>query len=295
MVEESYDQGVVWPRGVRAAAAVTFDVDGESAVLAMDSAASRRMSVMSHQAYGPKVGVPRLLRLLERRSVRATFFVPGYTAERYPNVVRSIVDGGHEIGHHGYLHETVVGLSYEAERDILRRGCDVLENLTGSRPVGYRAPMWELNYRTPGLLSSEGFSYDSSLMDDDLPYVLAAGAGPDDAIVEVPIYWGLDDWGQYCYLPGISGTGMMSSPDSVTKMWISELEAVLNEKGCFVLVNHPFLSGRPARAAALERLIERMRSMEDLWVAPLCEIAQHVSALGLVSRWCGPLVESLDD
>ena len=95
---------VVWPDGHRAAAAFTFDVDAESCVLAHDPAASSRMSLMTHQSYGPRVGVPRLLRLLERQQVTATFFVPGFTADTYPDVVRQIVDAGHEIAHHGYLH-----------------------------------------------------------------------------------------------------------------------------------------------------------------------------------------------
>src|SRR3954471_13520223 len=90
--------GLTWPEGRRAAAAFTFDVDAESCVLAHDPTSAARMSLMSHQAYGPKVAVPRLLRVLERQDVRATFFVPGFTAECYPDPVRPIVDGGHEIG-----------------------------------------------------------------------------------------------------------------------------------------------------------------------------------------------------
>jgi hypothetical protein len=132
---------VVWPSGKRAAACFTFDVDAESAILNIDAAHADRMSVMSHQAYGPLVGVPRLLMMLARHGVRSTFFVPGYTAARYPDVVRTIVDGGHEVAHHGYLHEVLTGKTREEEGAILDRGSEALSALTGEAPVGYRAPM----------------------------------------------------------------------------------------------------------------------------------------------------------
>ena len=273
-----------WPSSVRAGASLTFDVDAESAVLAVSPAARHRMSVMSHQAYGPTVGVPRLLQLLARHELLATFFVPGFTAHRYPDVIRLIADQGHEIAHHGYMHETVVGLTEAMEGDILDRGCDALEQVIGSRPVGYRAPMWELNYRTPRLLADRGLLYDSSLMDDDKPYVLSVGRENSASIVEIPIHWGLDDWGQYCYLPELTGSGQIQSPDRVTHMWWLELQGLYDEAGCFVLVNHPFLSGRPARAAALDRLIEQMKSLEGLWIAPLRELASYTDGLGMQPR-----------
>jgi len=124
---------VNWPGGARAAAAFTFDVDAESCVLAHDPAASSRMSLMSHQAYGPRVGVPRLLRLLARQQVTATFFVPGFTADTYPDMVRQIRDGGHEIAHHGYLHEPMQGISAEAEAVYIDRGLEALDRLGCAR------------------------------------------------------------------------------------------------------------------------------------------------------------------
>ena len=97
--------------------------------------AARRLSVMSHQAYGALVGVPRILAILEHHGVRATFFVPGFTADRYPETVRSIVDGGHEIAHHGYLHESVSTLTPEREEEALLRGIESLERTSGRRPA----------------------------------------------------------------------------------------------------------------------------------------------------------------
>lgn len=272
---------VPWPGAAQSAASFSFDVDAESAMLAVDHGNANRMSAMSHQAYGPLVGVPRILKILARHEITSTFFVPGYTAVRYPDVVRSIVDEGHEIAHHGYLHEPMAGLSAEEEATILDRGIDALEKVTGLRPVGYRAPMWELNWHSPQLLSDRGFLYDSSLMDADHPYELAVGA---TSLVEIPIQWALDDWEQYCFVPDFSGTGLIESPAKVGEMWRLEFDAMRAERGCFVLTNHPFLTGRPSRAAALESLVAYACSLDDVWVTHLGAIAEHVRGLGLAPR-----------
>jgi len=276
--------GFRWPDGVRAAACFTFDVDAESAVLVEQPAAAGWLDVMSHQGYGPRTGVARILRILERRGVRATFFVPGYTAERWPAVVRAIRDAGHEIGHHGYLHEGARSATDAATEEArLLRGLDALDRVAGIRPVGYRAPMWELSYRLPALLARHGFAYDSGLMDADHPYRLAAGPGPDaPSIIELPAHWGLDDWEPYNYLPGITGSGVIASPAEVTARWALELDALVREGALFVLTNHPFVSGRASRAAALEAFIERAQAIDGLWIATAGEIAAHVATLDLV-------------
>lgn len=275
-------EAVAWPGDRRMAAAFTFDVDAESVALVADPSSADRMSVMTHQAYGPLTGVPRLLRMLDRLGVRSTFFVPGYTAVRHPGMVRDLVAAGHEIAHHGWLHEPLAGVSAEQEAAILDRGLRTLEEVAGVRPVGYRAPMWELTWASPGLLADRGFLYDSSLMDADHPYELVA----DDArsIVEIPIHWGLDDWEQYCFVPGLSESLPIETPAKATEAWRAEYEAMREDGGCFVLTGHPFLSGRPGRAAALERLIGEIAADSDTWVASLGEIATHVRSLRLSPR-----------
>lgn len=273
---------VPWPNGKRCAASFSFDVDAESAMLGVDPSHADRMSAISHQAYGPLTGVPRLLKILAKHGVQSTFFVPGYTAVRYPDVIRSIVDHGHEVAHHGYLHEPMRGLTEAQESAILDRGLEVLESVTRMRPVGYRAPMWELNWHSPKLLHDRQFLYDSSLMDADHPYELAVdGSG---SLVEIPIQWALDDWEQYCYIPEFSGSGLIESPTKAVELWRLEFDAIRAEGGCFVLTNHPFLSGRPSRAVALDGLIEYVCGQEDVWVASLGEIATHVRGLGLAAR-----------
>lgn len=266
--------GFAWPDGVRAAASFTFDVDAESCVLAHDPASADRMSLMSHQSYGPRVGVPRLLRVLERQQVRATFFVPGFTADTWPDTVRAIRDAGHEIAHHGYLHEPMQGISVELEAEYLDRGLEALDRLDVT-PVGYRAPWWELNWHSPDLLAARGFRYDSSLLDGDVPYRLATTNGP---LVEIPVDWTLDDWEQYAFYPGWTGSGVIESPRKVHEMWLLEAEAHHAEAGCFVLTNHPFISGRPSKAVALERLIADVKELDGMWVTTLAEIAEHAAS-----------------
>jgi peptidoglycan/xylan/chitin deacetylase (PgdA/CDA1 family) len=267
-----------WPAGKRAAACFTFDVDAESAILSAEPASADRRSVMSHQAYGPRTGVPRLLGVLERTGIKGTFFVPGYTAERWPDAIRGIRDAGHEIAHHGYLHESVAGLAPEAEEGVLLRGLAALDAVAGVRPTGWRAPMWESSWSSAGLLKAHGFRYDSSLMDRDEPYLLATAAGP---LVELPIHWSLDDWEAYVYLPDLSGSGVISSPADVLARWSLELEAMVDAGGLFNLTNHPFASGRPSRAAALEALIRLAQSIDGLWIATCDEIARWVETQSL--------------
>ncbi|WP_222710607.1 polysaccharide deacetylase family protein [Quadrisphaera setariae] len=285
-----------WPGGARAAASFTFDLDAESGLLWESSAVAARASVITHQSYGPLVGLPRLLDLLERHRVRSTFFVPGWTAERYPGAVRDVVAAGHEVGHHGYLHEQPSALTAEQEATALDRGLEALEAVAGVRPVGYRAPMWDASWRTASLLAERGFLYDSSLMDADTPYELAvpAGDGDDDgqptssSIVEVPIHWALDDWERYAYLPDLVGSGLIEAPAVARAVWEAELDGLRDAGGCWVLTCHPFLSGRPGRAMELGRLIERVVGMDDVWLAPLEDVARHVRSLGLPPRTLTP-------
>lgn len=277
---------VEWPSGSKAAAFIGFDIDAESAVLSLDAGHAARLSVMSHQAYGPVTGLPRILSMLERQGVHATFFCPGYTAIRYPNLVRQVMDAGHEIAHHGFMHESTQGMERDDEAAVLARGIEALERITGRRPRGYRAPMWEMSYETPGLLMEQGFLYDSSLMDCDVPYKLGDPMRRKECdLVEIPVSWSLDDWEQYAYLPDTFGSGVIEDPAKCFSMWNSELLESYNVGCCFSITAHPFLSGRLSRLAMLEKLIEVMKSLPGLWIATGEEIALHVSSLELGRRY----------
>ena len=159
-----------WHGGKAAVAVLSFDVDAESAILAAGRRYAEHAMVMTHQAFGPLVGVPRLLELLADYSLPATFFVPGLTADRYPATVERIAEAGHEIGHHSYSHRSAVDLSQREERADFERALEALGRL-GVEPAGHRAALWEASWRTAGLVAEHGLLYDSSLMDDDRPYV----------------------------------------------------------------------------------------------------------------------------
>jgi peptidoglycan-N-acetylglucosamine deacetylase len=264
-----------WPDGHRAALSLTFDVDAESAILAVDPVYAGRLSTMSHQAYGPKVGVPRILRMLERVGVRATFFVPGLTADLHPDTVEAILAAGHEVGHHGHSHVPYHRMSDDEQRRDLERAFESLELAGGVRPEGFRAPWWELTNSTPAILAEFGLAWDSSMMDDDRPYLLDTGDG---TLVELPVHWMLDDWEQYAFLPEPNIGAVIESPAKVLDLWGGELDALAGEGGLMIHTSHPFLSGRASRVATLERLVERARGLEGVWVAPLGEIAAHVRA-----------------
>jgi peptidoglycan/xylan/chitin deacetylase (PgdA/CDA1 family) len=242
-------------------AILSFDVDAESPILAEGRRWAESPTVMSHQAYGPRVAVPRLLGLLADYSLAATFFVPGWTADRYPETVERIAAAGQEIGHHGYSHHSPLALDEAGERADIERGLAALER-TGVRPQGYRTPSWEPSPRTFDLLVEYGFAYDSTLMDDDRPYLLETNAG---AIVELPPHWGLDDWNQFGYLPGpIGGPGTVHPPGNALALWQAELDGMRRHGGLFVLTMHPFLSGRPGRVEALRALIEHGLACGDV-------------------------------
>lgn len=270
-----------WPEGSSAAVAFTFDLDAESAILAVDTAYATRPSVMSHQAYGPLAGVPRLLGVLESRRVLATFFIPGFTAERYPEAVAAIVDSGHEVAHHGYLHRPPALLTPEEERYELERGLEALER-RGVRPVGYRAPWWDASHRTLDLIAEHGFAYDASLFDGDVPYAVST---PTRTVVEIPQSWALDDWERYAYLPDPpTGLGGIERPSAVADAWWEEIDGCRDAGAVCVPVMHPFLSGRPARARALGTLIDRVLADDTIWVTTMSEIAAHCAALGTPPR-----------
>lgn len=282
MTELKLKDNFSWPSGFRAAACFTFDMDAESSTLWNHPEAAGYLDVMTHQAYGPRTGVPRILRILDQLGIRCTFFVPGYSAERWPEVARSVRDAGHEIGHHGYLHEHSRSATPEDEERRLVRGLEALDAVLGVRPIGYRAPMWNMSYTLPALLARHGFRYNSGLMDADHPYRLAVSGEPGaPTLIELTAHWSHDDGPAYSYIPGFTGSGVIQSPSAVLERWTLELEALVEEGGLFILTNHPFVSGRASRAAALGQLIRRAQNLGGVWITTCAEIAAHVETLDL--------------
>jgi peptidoglycan/xylan/chitin deacetylase (PgdA/CDA1 family) len=252
-------------------ACLTFDVDAEVVILAESARHARNAGVMSHQAYGPLVGMPRILDLLREYSLPATFFVPGLTADRYPQAVEAILAAGHEVGHHSYAHASPVTQTEAEERADFERALAALQK-AGASVQGFRCPSWEPSWRTAQIVAEHGLAYDSSLMDADKAYVLDTGAGE---IVELPVHWTLDDWEQYMYLPNPPFHSAIESPAKVLDLWISELEA-MRKYGClFVLTCHPFLTGRPHRVEVLRRVIEHALETGDVEFSYCRDVAQR--------------------
>jgi peptidoglycan/xylan/chitin deacetylase (PgdA/CDA1 family) len=261
-----------WLGDSAAVAVLSFDVDAESPILAQGRRYADHAMVMTHQAYGPQVGVPRLLTLLGDFGLKATFFIPGLTADRYPQTVEQIVAAGHEVGHHSYSHRSPVDLGADGEREDFERALAALERV-GVRPTGHRSALWEASWDTPALVAEYGLAYDSTLMDDDKPYLLQT---PKGTIAELPPHWSLDDWEQYAYLPRPEIGVNIESPSKVLDLWMNELDAMRRHGCLFMLTNHPFLSGRPGRVETLRRLIEHALGRGDVQFATAGQVAARV-------------------
>lgn len=250
-----------WPHGYRAAVSLCFDVDAESGWIT-DPANHRRLSLLSTGAYGRRAGVPRILDLLERHELKAQFFIPGYTAEIDRELVRTIHSAGHPIGCHGYLHERTDDLTYEQEDAILAKSKDILASITGVVPTGFRAPLWEITPQTLDLLDKHGFEFDSSLMGNDVPYAVRAGAR---RMLELPVTWLLDDWEQFAYSAVPQVGAVIEEPDKVLRLWQAEFDALYREGRYFMLTMHPEIIGRASRIAMLDTLITHMKRHADVW------------------------------
>jgi len=269
---------VPWPGGAKVAVAITFDMDADSLVhIEHPGDSITRISTISMLKYGPEVGVPRILDGYRRFGLKQTFFIPAWCIEHYPRTVEAIVEGGHEIGFHGYIHEAPNSLSRDEERYWMQRSIAVIEKHTGRRPRGNRSPLYNFSINTADLLVEEGFTYDSSLMGDDVPYVLDTGKGE---IVELPSSWALDDWPPYVHSIDLDYMFQIVSPDRAMETFMAEFEAMRTVGGgLWIGVWHPFVSGRLSRWLRIEKMIEYMLGTGDVWFAPLEEIAAHIQTM----------------
>jgi peptidoglycan/xylan/chitin deacetylase (PgdA/CDA1 family) len=238
--------------------------------------AHRRIAVLSQLRYGPQIGVPRILEMYRRYGLKQTFFVPAWCIEQYPQAVEAMVADGHEVAHHGYIHEHPNEMPREEERYWLRRAIEVIQKHTGRRPRGFRAPLYNFSESTLDLLLEEGFAYDASLMGDDIPYLIRSKRGD---LVELPSHWGLDDWPPYVHMSDISYQMPIRAPAEAVAGFREEFDAAWDHGGLWVAVWHPFVSGRLARLRAVAQLIEYMMSRGKVWFATMEEIAAHLRAV----------------
>lgn len=258
-----------WPEGRRVAVCLSWDVDGEAAqYVRFPERARGQLSELGQRLYGPQEGIWKVLDLLNRYAVPGTFYMPAYTARIHPEVVRAICAAGHPLGLHGYMHESLDTLNEEAEEAVLRRSQQVLGDLAGYVPTIYRSPSWELNRRTPELLARNGVRSDSSLMDAESPYLLNTPGG---RLVEIPIHWLLDDaehWGH----TRANRDKAIADPDAVYRLWSTEFDGYYESGGCYVLTLHPFISGRWAYMAVLDRLVRHILGFPGVWWTTLAAV-----------------------
>lgn len=263
-----------WPRQAAVAVSFSFDVDAEAGFLGEGEEYRRRITALSEGSFSVRRGVPRILDLLGRHGIPATFFVPGYTAEQHPGLCERLLAGGHEIGHHGYLHLRSDKVSAQDQREEIERGFAALAAAGAPKPSGYRSTSWELTPETFALLLDHGFAYDSSCMGDDRPY-LQSWEGRE--ILELPVHWSLDDWPRFGWM--IDGGGAMADPEELRTSWLAEYAAARSEGRHVVFTMHPEVIGRAYRFAALEALVEAIVADGDVWLARLDQVADHVGPL----------------
>ena len=259
-----------WPDGARCAVALSFDSDHETLTLRAGEASPGRLS---QGEYGARAGVPRILRLLDRHAVPATFFVPAVTAMLYPDEQRAVVGGGHEIGIHSWIHERNAELPPKDERDLQMRAADKLEEIVGSRPVGIRTPSWDFSAHTLAITREMGLSYDSSLMADDDPYELLEDGEP-TGVVELPVEWIRDDY-PYWAMDRFGGLRPHTSPSGVFEVFRREFDGAYAEGGLFLLTMHPHIIGHRSRIQVLDELIRHIRSHAGVWFATHADVARY--------------------
>lgn len=245
---------------------LTFDVDFQ--YLWIGQFKNIQLSNLSRGEFGAKVGLPRILDLLDRENVKATFFVPGKVAELYPELIKELHRKGHEVGVHGYAHERWNELNYDEEKAILIKSKQILETLLDTEIVGFRSPAWNLNEHSVDLLLELGFKYDSSLMAGDFhPYYLRTGDriteqldikfGEETELLEFPVAWELDDFPYFTFTGRTMG---LSSPDFVLERWIEEVDfASQLESSVVTYTMHPQVIGRGPRIKMLENLINYIK------------------------------------
>ncbi len=248
-----------WPGGARVAVLLSFDVDNETIALRFGEPT---VGALSQGEYGARVALGRVVDLLDRYEIPASFFIPAMSLRINPQMADVIKRSGrHEFAVHGWIHEMNTQLTAEKERELLVRAIDYLTEVAGERPVGYRAPSWNFSPNTLSIIRGLGFTYESSLMADDRPYEILANGEP-TGIVELPVEWILDD------APLMNPLGTRySTPRDVLQVYIDEFDRAYQESTMFLLTMHPHYIGHRSRMVVLEGLIDHIRAHDGVWWA----------------------------
>lgn len=270
------ERRVPWPDGIQMPVVLMFDMDADAIFIAEDpDIVPQKPVVLSQGEYGPRVGVPRILHLLDKYGIQASFFIPGYCIDKYPATVEEIYERGHEIANHMYTHKRNDFMEPEEEEGEIVRSIESLGHLLGIRPRGYKSTAWEYSPVTLKILRRHGFVYDSSGMANDIPYYLEV-EGEETDLVEVPIHWILDDAPFFWFnvYPKINFGSPISQPSKVFEIWAEEFEGLYEEGACYSLTMHPFIIGRPYRMRMLEKLIRHMRQRPGVAFMRAIDVAE---------------------
>ena len=261
-------QPASWPNGALVAVLLSFDVDNDTLSIRRQDPS---IGAMSQGEYGARVGLRRVVDLVDRHEIPASFFIPAVSLILAPDMVDVIqTSGRHEFGVHGWIHELNTALDAETERELVRRALGYLERATGTRPVGYRAPSWNFSASTLSIIRGLGFLYDSSLMSDDRPYELLADGEP-TGMVELPVEWILDD------APLMNPRGnSYTPPRELLQVYIDEFDKAHEEGTMFLLTTHPHIIGHRSRIVILEELIAHIQAKGDVWFATHQQVAEYV-------------------
>jgi peptidoglycan/xylan/chitin deacetylase (PgdA/CDA1 family) len=265
---------IPWPNGARCACAITFDMDADSLIhISKPRDSHNRLYPVSMGKYGPHVAIPRILETYRRLGLKQSFFVPGWCIEQYPEAVEAMLKDGHEVGHHGYLHEDPTSHSHSQQVEWFERAIASHENVVGNKPRGYRAPVYNITQGVIDLLIEHEFHYDSSLMGDDIPYFLQTESG---SLTEIPVHWGTDDWPPFAHYEEIGYMMPVKAPSVGLNAFWEEFDAHYEAGGFWHCIWHPFLTGRLARWSQVEKWLEKTLENKDVWFATLEEISAHV-------------------
>lgn len=258
-----------WPAGRHSAFCFTVDVDAHSPLLwgLREQPPSRLLGHFEQRLFGPRVGIWRLLDLLERHGIRASFFVPGIVAETFPELLPAFVQRGHEVGLHGYFHELVAQASDAEFSAALDASLALFQRQVGLLPRGFRSPAWEMTAHMLSEVRARGM-YDSSLSGFDNPYTVGG-------VVEVPVQWAIDDAVYFKFLGGGVDHWPPSATRPVLETWLDEWDMLQAEGGLFMLTVHDWIAGRAHRIRLLDHLLERVKATPGAWIATVGEVAAH--------------------
>jgi peptidoglycan-N-acetylglucosamine deacetylase len=281
---------VTWPNGAQVACCISFDMDADSLIhVSRKTDGFDRLNPISMGRYGPNIAIPRILETYRRLGIKQSFFIPAWCMERYPAAIEAILKDGHEIGHHSYLHEDPSSHSDAEQGHWFERAMAVHKTMTGRMPRGYRAPVYNVTQGVVDRLIAHDFLYDSSLMADDIPYLMRT---PKGELWEAPVHWGTDDWPPFAHYAEIGYLMPVRAPSDGLRASFEEFQAHFEAGGFWMPIWHPFLTGRLARWMQVERFLERVLAQGKVWFAPVEEIIQHAKSEAAAGRW-KPLVETL--